>query len=158
MRSLLWVGGIIGGVGFGASFSGTFRAVAPLAQSHERAALFASIHVVAYPSFGVPTIIAGLLIAPIGLLHTVLGYGVAIRSLPGELRHLCELITAEGGMAMVRGRFSGHGQPVPWIAADFLRLEDGVMVDHWDAIEDEASREQSVSGLPMYGDDFPERR
>ncbi|MEU9366819.1 MFS transporter [Streptomyces avermitilis] len=78
MLSLLWVGGIIGGVGFGASFSGAIRTIAPLAQPHQRAGLFASVYLVAYLSFGVPAIIAGLLIAPAGLPATVLGYGVAI--------------------------------------------------------------------------------
>jgi predicted SnoaL-like aldol condensation-catalyzing enzyme len=82
-----------------------------------------------------------------------------VRSLPAELRHECELVMADGDMVMVRGRFSGHDQPAPWIAADFLRLdEDGVLVEHWDVIEEEATREQSLSGLPMYGDDFPEER
>ncbi|WP_433455458.1 nuclear transport factor 2 family protein [Streptomyces sp. CA-142005] len=81
-----------------------------------------------------------------------------VRSLPAELRHECELVMADGDMVMVRGRFSGHGQPAPWIVADFLRLEDGVLVEHWDVIEEEATREQSLSGLPMYGDDFPEER
>ncbi|MER7794827.1 MFS transporter [Streptomyces sp. NPDC097640] len=75
---LLWLGGLIGGVGVGASFSGALRTIAPLAQAHERAGLFAAVYLVAYLSFGVPAIIAGLLIAPLGLLHTVLGYGVAI--------------------------------------------------------------------------------
>ena len=37
-----------------------------------------AIYIVAYLSFGVPAIIAGLLVAPAGLLATVLGYGVAI--------------------------------------------------------------------------------
>ncbi|GAX55330.1 MFS transporter [Streptomyces olivochromogenes] len=78
MLSLLWVGGIIGGVGFGASFSGAIRTIAPLAQPHQRAGLFASIYLVAYLSFGVPAVIAGLLIAPVGLRGTVLGYGVAV--------------------------------------------------------------------------------
>lgn len=64
----------------------------------------------------------------------------------------------EGDMVMVRGRFSGHGQPAPWIAADFVRIEDGILVEHWDAIEEEDSRKESLSGLPMYGDDFPEER
>ncbi|MGW5113979.1 hypothetical protein ACWEQ8_00770 [Streptomyces noursei] len=59
---------------------------------------------------------------------------------------------------MVRGRFTGHGQPAPWIAVDFLRVEDGVLAEHWDVIEDEVPREQSASGLPMYGDAFPEER
>ncbi|MFD3925664.1 MFS transporter [Streptomyces sp. NPDC058614] len=75
---LLWVGGVIGGVGFGASFSGAIRAVAPLAQPHQRAGLFAAVYLVAYLSFGVPAIIAGLLIAPVGLLNTILGYGFVI--------------------------------------------------------------------------------
>ncbi|MET8627600.1 MFS transporter [Kitasatospora sp. NPDC004669] len=76
--ALLWLGGIIGGVGFGASFSGAIRQIAPLAEPHQRAGLFASVYVVAYLSFGIPAVIAGLLIAPVGLLATVLGYGVAI--------------------------------------------------------------------------------
>nr|WSY48896.1 hypothetical protein OG999_01200 [Streptomyces sp. NBC_00886] len=62
----------------GASSSGAIRTIAPLAQPHQRASLFASIYLVAYLSFGVPAIIAGLLITPVGLLGTVLGYGVAI--------------------------------------------------------------------------------
>ncbi|MHA5054748.1 nuclear transport factor 2 family protein [Streptomyces sp. SD15] len=80
-----------------------------------------------------------------------------VKSLPAELKHECELIMAEGDMVMVRGRFSGHGQPAPWIAADFLR-EDGILAEHWDVIEEEASRKQSLSVLPMYGDNFPEER
>ncbi|MEU7856193.1 hypothetical protein [Nonomuraea sp. NPDC049141] len=40
-----------------------------------------SIYLVAYLSFGVSSIIAGLLIALAGLLGTVLGYGVAIAAL-----------------------------------------------------------------------------
>jgi hypothetical protein len=30
-----------------------------------------------------------------------------------------------------------------------------VMVEHWDAIQDEATKEQSRSGRPMFGDTFP---
>jgi MFS family permease len=75
---LLWIGGFIGGIGFGASFSGSIRAVAPLAERHERAGLFAAIYLVSYLSFGVPAIIAGVLDSSIGLLSTVIIYGVAI--------------------------------------------------------------------------------
>ncbi|QIZ01154.1 ester cyclase [Streptomyces sp. S1D4-11] len=81
-----------------------------------------------------------------------------IRSLPAEFRHEVDLVMAEGDMVLVRGRFTGHGLPAPWIAADFVRMEDGVLKEHWDIIEDEVSREASVSGLPMYGDSFPEDR
>ncbi|WP_030800712.1 nuclear transport factor 2 family protein [Streptomyces sp. NRRL S-337] len=81
-----------------------------------------------------------------------------VKILPDELRHEVDFIMAEGDMVVVRGRFSGHAQPVPWIAADFVRMEDGLLREHWDIIEDEASRANSLSGLPMYGDTFPEER
>jgi len=56
---------------------------------------------------------------------------------------------------MVHGRYSGRGQPVNWIIVDILRVEDGMLVEHWDVIQDEATQEQSKSGLPMFGDKFP---
>jgi len=75
-----------------------------------------------------------------------------------EMRYECELAMAEGDMVMLRGRFSGNGPAVPWIAANLLRIEDGLLAEHWDVIEAEATRSESLSGLPMYGDDFPEDR
>ena len=56
---------------------------------------------------------------------------------------------------MVHGRYSGLGQPINWIIVDILRIEDGMLVEHWDVIQDEATQEQSKSGLPMFGDKFP---
>ena len=41
-----------------------------------------------------------------------------------------------------------------WIAADILRIKDSILVGHWDVIQDEASREQPESGLPMLGNVF----
>jgi predicted SnoaL-like aldol condensation-catalyzing enzyme len=61
---------------------------------------------------------------------------------------------AEGDIVIVHGRFSDFGLPVNWIAADIVRLKDGVLVEHWDVIQDEATREQSKSGLPMFGSTF----
>jgi predicted MFS family arabinose efflux permease len=72
---LVWLGGIVGGFGFGASFSGSLRLLGPFAAAHQRAELFAAVFLVAYLSFGVPAIILGQLVAPIGLLPTVLGFG-----------------------------------------------------------------------------------
>ncbi|MEV8512296.1 MFS transporter [Dactylosporangium sp. NPDC051484] len=75
---LLWVGGLVGGAGFGSTLSGALRTVGPLAEAHQRAGLFAAVFLVAYLSFGVPTMLAGQLVAPLGLLNTVLWYGGAI--------------------------------------------------------------------------------
>jgi predicted SnoaL-like aldol condensation-catalyzing enzyme len=78
-----------------------------------------------------------------------------IRSLPATLRYENQLILAEGDYVIAHGRFSGHGLPASWIAADVVRFEDGKLAEHWDVIEDEATQAQSVSGLPMFGDRFP---
>jgi len=77
-----------------------------------------------------------------------------IKSLPPTLRYEPGVIVAEGDFVIVHGRFSEFGAPANWIAADILRIEDGVLVEHWDVIQDEATREQSKSGLPMFGDSF----
>jgi predicted SnoaL-like aldol condensation-catalyzing enzyme len=77
-----------------------------------------------------------------------------IKSLPPTLQYEPGTIVAEGDFVIVHGRFSGFGQPVNWIAADILRIENGRLVEHWDVIQDEATRESSKSGLPMFGDKF----
>ena len=79
-----------------------------------------------------------------------------IRSLPDTLRYENALILAEGDYVMLHGRFSGHGRPRSWIAADILRIEDGRLAEHWDVLQDEATKEESRSGLPMFGSSFAE--
>ncbi len=77
-----------------------------------------------------------------------------IKSLPPTLKYEPGLILAEGDFIIVHGRFSAFGAPVNWIAADIVRLQDAKLVEHWDVIQDEATREQSKSGRPMFGDEF----
>jgi predicted SnoaL-like aldol condensation-catalyzing enzyme len=79
-----------------------------------------------------------------------------IKSIPPTLKYEPGLIVAEGEFVIVHGRFSGHGRPKNWIAADILRIVDGVLVEHWDVLQDEASRAESKSGRPMFGADFSE--
>src|SRR6266436_9823128 len=73
-----------------------------------------------------------------------------IRRAPASLRYEHGVILADKEFVIVHGRFSGHGRPRNWIAADILRVVDGVLVEHWDVIEDEASRTESKSGRPMF--------
>jgi predicted SnoaL-like aldol condensation-catalyzing enzyme len=77
-----------------------------------------------------------------------------IKGLPPTLKYEPGLIVAEGDFVIIHGRFSGFGQPMNWIAADILRIQDEILVEHWDVIQNEASRESSKSGLPMFGDKF----
>jgi len=51
-------------------------------------------------------------------------------------------------------RFTGYGRPVAWIAADIVRIENGRLAEHWDVLQDEATKAESKSGLPMFGDHF----
>ena len=79
-----------------------------------------------------------------------------IKSIPPTLKYEPGTIVADGDFVIVHGRFSGFGQSVNWIAADIVRIEDGILVEHWDVIQDEATQEQSKSGLPMFGNKFSE--
>jgi predicted SnoaL-like aldol condensation-catalyzing enzyme len=64
------------------------------------------------------------------------------------------VIVAEGDFVIIHGRYSDFGPPVNWIVADIVRMQDGILVEHWDVIQDEATEEQSKSGNPMFGDTF----
>src|SRR3979490_1117085 len=78
-----------------------------------------------------------------------------IKSLPPTLKYESGTITAEGDFGIVHGRFSNFGLPGHCIAADVVRIESGLLAEHWDVIQDEATKEQSKSGNPMFGSDFP---
>jgi predicted SnoaL-like aldol condensation-catalyzing enzyme len=78
-----------------------------------------------------------------------------VRSLPATLRYENHLAAASGDFVILHGRFSGHGLPAAWVVADIVRMEGDVLAEHWDVIQDEATRAQSRSGLPMFGDTFP---
>jgi predicted SnoaL-like aldol condensation-catalyzing enzyme len=73
------------------------------------------------------------------------------------MRHENALTVANGDYVMLHGRFSNTGRPANWIVVDVVRLENGLLAEHWDVVQDEVSAEQSKSGLPMFGDTFPRR-
>ena len=79
-----------------------------------------------------------------------------IKGAPASLKYEPGVIVADGDFVIVHGRFSGMGRRRNWIAADVVRVADGVLAEHWDVIEDEANRAESKSGLPMFGTRFPE--
>src|SRR4029077_19063849 len=78
-----------------------------------------------------------------------------IKKLPATLKWMHDVILAEDDFVIVHSRYSGHGLPAPWIVADIVRIENGILTEHWDVIQDEATKEQSKSGLPMFGTSFP---
>ncbi|BAV47829.1 hypothetical protein MesoLj113a_21430 [Mesorhizobium sp. 113-1-2] len=71
-----------------------------------------------------------------------------VASLPASTRFEHQLAVAEGDFVMVHGKYSDNGFPIPWIVVDILRMKNGVMVEHWDVIQDEAKG--SASGHSMF--------
>ena len=78
-----------------------------------------------------------------------------VKASPPDMRYENALTVADGDYVMLHGRFTNIGQPANWIAADIVRIEDGLLAEHWDVIQDEATREESRSGLPMFKEEFP---
>jgi MFS family permease len=78
---LYLVGSAIAGLGFGPSFAGSLRALAPLVGLTERGELLTAVYVTSYLGFSVPALIAGVLTTHIGLRATANGYAAVIVAL-----------------------------------------------------------------------------
>ena len=77
-----------------------------------------------------------------------------VKGIPPTLRYESGTVVAEGDIVILHGRYSGLGLPMNWIVADLVRMKDELLVEHWDVIQDEATRESLKSGLPMFGEKF----
>jgi predicted SnoaL-like aldol condensation-catalyzing enzyme len=78
-----------------------------------------------------------------------------VRNVPATMRYENQLTVANGDFVMLHGRFSGLGEGIPsWVVVDIVRMENGLLAEHWDVIQDEATRAQSKSGNPMFGTAF----
>jgi predicted SnoaL-like aldol condensation-catalyzing enzyme len=79
-----------------------------------------------------------------------------VRNVRSTMHYENQLIVANGDFVMLHGRFSGFGKGIPsWIVVDIVRMENGLLAEHWDVIQDEATQAQSKSGHPMFGTTFP---
>ncbi|MDU6389336.1 MULTISPECIES: MFS transporter [unclassified Pantoea] len=68
--ALLFLGTAVAGQGFGSIFSTIISIVMPLAESHERAGLFAAFLIKSYLAFALPALLAGCAVPMIGLVAT----------------------------------------------------------------------------------------
>ncbi|TXH79810.1 MAG: MFS transporter, partial [Rhizobium sp.] len=81
--SILAVGTVIAGAGFGATFLGTVRSIMPLAKPDERAGLLSAFYIQSYLAFSVPAILAGFLSKALGFAEAADIYAAAILLLVG---------------------------------------------------------------------------
>jgi MFS family permease len=79
--AVLYLGSLVAGAGFGPTFTGVFRSLAPLAPPEERGALVASIYVVSYLAFSVPAVVAGIAVDHWGIADATYGYGAVVIAL-----------------------------------------------------------------------------
>jgi len=77
-----------------------------------------------------------------------------VRELPPGMKYENDVIIAEADYVMAHGRYTRPDEP-NWVVVDVMRMKDGTFEEHWDVIQDEATKEQSKSGLPMFGGEFP---
>src|SRR5258707_15016403 len=66
-----------------------------------------------------------------------------VRAAPPEMAYENHVAAADGDYVMLHGRFTNNGRPRAWIAGDVVRLANGVLVEHWDTLQDEVAREDS---------------
>jgi predicted SnoaL-like aldol condensation-catalyzing enzyme len=76
------------------------------------------------------------------------------KSLPPTARYENAVAVAQGDYVILHGRFSGTGLRRNWVVADIVLMKDGVLVEHWDVIQDEATESESKSGHPMFMSSF----
>ncbi|MFK0162942.1 MFS transporter [Rhizobium sp. NPDC090279] len=81
--SILVLGTLIAGAGFGAAFLGTVRSIMPLAKPDERAGLLSAFYIQSYLAFSVPVILAGFLSKALGFAAAADIYAAAILLLVG---------------------------------------------------------------------------
>ncbi len=82
------------------------------------------------------------------------GLFALIKAAPANLKYESGLVLANESFVMLHGRFSGTGLPRNWVAADIVRVQDGLLAEHWDVLQDEATQAESLSGRPMFGEAF----
>jgi predicted MFS family arabinose efflux permease len=74
----LFVAAVVTGFGFGAAFLGAVATITAGVSSGHRAGLLASIFVVGYLAFSIPSIVAGVAVGGIGLQRTAEIYGAVV--------------------------------------------------------------------------------
>ena len=78
-----------------------------------------------------------------------------VEGLPATVQYEHQLVTASGDSVMIYGRFAGEGLSRPIISVNIIRFEGDLFAEHWEVLQNEATRAESKSGNPMFGAHFP---
>jgi predicted SnoaL-like aldol condensation-catalyzing enzyme len=75
-----------------------------------------------------------------------------------DVRFEYDRVIAKDDFVWVHSRYTSSASPAVLIGVDILRIEDGKFVEHWDVLQDEATRGESAGGHPMFGNTFAGER
>jgi predicted SnoaL-like aldol condensation-catalyzing enzyme len=73
-----------------------------------------------------------------------------IKRSPASLKYQSGIVMAEGDLVIVHGRFSGFSGAASWASANVVRIRDRILVEHWDVLQEEETRERAAGQSPMY--------
>jgi MFS family permease len=73
-----YAGAPVAGIGFGAAFQGGLRTLLAVAPEEGRAGLLSTVYLVSYTAFGLPAVIAGVLVPGLGLVTVVNCYAAFV--------------------------------------------------------------------------------
>jgi predicted SnoaL-like aldol condensation-catalyzing enzyme len=73
-----------------------------------------------------------------------------IKSSPASLKYESGIVMAEDDLVIIHGRFSGFSGAASWVTANVVRIRDRILVEHWDVLQEEETRERSTGQSPMY--------
>ncbi len=77
----LYIGSLVAGIGFGSAYTGIFRSLAMLAPPDKRSTLLSAVYLIIYLAFGIPAVIAGMMVTRLGLRDTTYAYGLFVMAM-----------------------------------------------------------------------------
>lgn len=59
------------------------------------------------------------------------------------------LVLEDGDFVVIHGRYTGWAAK-PMLAADYFKVKDGKLIEHWDVMQEEVPREQTAAKTAMF--------
>jgi len=72
-----------------------------------------------------------------------------VAALPSEFKYEVGKVMAEGKFVRVYGRYT-HWRSNPLIAVDIYSVDGGKLVEHWDVLHEEVTKDKTVVGNQMF--------
>jgi predicted SnoaL-like aldol condensation-catalyzing enzyme len=72
-----------------------------------------------------------------------------LANLAKDFKYEPGMVTAEGDLVMIHGRYTGWG-PKPMVAVDIFRVANDKVAEHWDVMQEEVPASQSANGNGMF--------